>query len=169
VIQQINQFEETFKFFDENGDGEITKGELAKALAKLGYKPTPASIETLMNDYDRDNDGKITLNEFVDMMIQKAHRPPTPQCRRLLHSTKTKTASSQPKSSSLGMQQLGTQMTDEQIAAMIRAVDKDADGKVDFKEFSSNVSIINNLTSICPQRRCGTAISRNHTPRRAPH
>jgi Ca2+-binding EF-hand superfamily protein len=52
--QQINQFEETFKLFDENGDGEITKGELAKALAKLGYKPTRClNLETLMSEYDQ--------------------------------------------------------------------------------------------------------------------
>jgi Ca2+-binding EF-hand superfamily protein len=133
--QQINQFEETFKLFDENGDGEITKGELAKALAKLGYKPTPASIDTLMNDYDRDNDGKITLNEFVDMMIQKSQAT-NATMQAFVAFDKNKDGFITAEELKLGMQQLGTQMTDEQIAAMIRAVDKDADGKVDFKEFS---------------------------------
>jgi Ca2+-binding EF-hand superfamily protein len=133
--QQINQFEETFKLFDENGDGEITKGELTKAMAKLGYKPTVASISKLMSEYDKDNNGKITLNEFVDMMIQKAQATNTTM-QAFAAFDKNKDGFITAEELQLGMQQLGTQMTDEQIAAMIRAVDKDADGKVDFKEFS---------------------------------
>lgn len=132
---QIAQFEETFKLFDENGDGEITKGELAKALAKLGYKPTPTSIETLMTEYDRDHDGKITLNEFVDMMIHKSQAA-NATMQAFVAFDKNKDGFITAEELKLGMQQLGTQMSDEQIAAMIAAVDKDKDGKVDFKEFA---------------------------------
>lgn len=132
---QIAQFEETFKLFDENGDGEITKGELAKALAKLGYKPTPSSIETLMREYDRDHDGKITLNEFVDMMIHKSQAA-NATMQAFVAFDKNKDGFITAEELKLGMQQLGTQMSDEQIAAMIAAVDKDKDGKVDFKEFA---------------------------------
>jgi Ca2+-binding EF-hand superfamily protein len=78
---------------------------------------------------------KITLNEFVDMMIQKAQATNTTM-QAFAAFDKNKDGFITAEELQLGMQQLGTQMTDEQIAAMIRAVDKDADGKVDFKEFS---------------------------------
>merc|ERR1712169_40150 len=65
---QIAQFKETFKLFDHNGDGTITKEELKSAMLKLGQKPNEAALKAHLEEFDTDGDGKITLEELKQAM-----------------------------------------------------------------------------------------------------
>ena len=42
----IGQYQDTFQFFDKNGDGQISSSELCKLLVKLmGANPTEATLQ----------------------------------------------------------------------------------------------------------------------------
>ncbi|KAJ8309337.1 hypothetical protein KUTeg_014211 [Tegillarca granosa] len=67
---------EAFKVFDKNGDGHITKSELAEAMTTLGEKLSEKDVEDLIKTFDIDGDGTLNidgsgaleLDEFIDMM-----------------------------------------------------------------------------------------------------
>lgn len=72
----IKEYEEkvlkdSFRMFDLNGDGFISKHELKKILAAAGDKMAEKEAEELLREADTNKDGKISYDEFVAMMSKK--------------------------------------------------------------------------------------------------
>jgi len=68
---------ETFRRFDANGDGLITRDELAsvfRLLCKNGKGWDDASIDALMVAADTNRDGKIQYEEFVNWVMNDASK-----------------------------------------------------------------------------------------------
>merc|ERR1740121_3247700 len=61
-----------FSKFDKNGDGTITREELAKILKSLDPEKysDDARIEQMIEDADSDKDGVIDYMEFVDWVFK---------------------------------------------------------------------------------------------------
>ncbi|MFI0444395.1 EF-hand domain-containing protein [Actinomadura sp. 6N118] len=58
----------TFKEFDRDGDGYITREEFAAALNKRGEEVTTVELDSIFkaaDERDGDVDGKISLAEFM--------------------------------------------------------------------------------------------------------
>ncbi|OWF39528.1 calmodulin-beta-like [Mizuhopecten yessoensis] len=62
---------ESFKMFDLDGDGFISKAELKKILTAAGDKMAEQEAEELLQEADTNKDGKISYGEFVDMICKK--------------------------------------------------------------------------------------------------
>ena len=64
------EIRKTFKTFDSNGDGVITRNELADLMTALnnGAAPTPDMVEAQMRRLDRDGNGRIDRGEFRKAM-----------------------------------------------------------------------------------------------------
>ncbi|KAK8946134.1 hypothetical protein KSP40_PGU017466 [Platanthera guangdongensis] len=58
------EMERMFKKFDANGDGKISKSELAEALRTLGSTSND-DVHRMMVELDTDGDGFIDFNEFA--------------------------------------------------------------------------------------------------------
>lgn len=58
----------SFKFYDENRDGNITADELQTALEKAGEKCTLEEVQLLFRHGDRNDDGLITVDEWMMFM-----------------------------------------------------------------------------------------------------
>eukprot|EP01095_Lingulamoeba_sp_RSL-Kostka_P001434 TRINITY_DN1200_c2_g3_i1.p1 TRINITY_DN1200_c2_g3~~TRINITY_DN1200_c2_g3_i1.p1 ORF type:complete len:203 (-),score=90.66 TRINITY_DN1200_c2_g3_i1:139-747(-) len=59
-----------FEDFDKDGDGFITKDEIAQTMKKIGVQLTDKQIQDMINEADEDNDGVISYQEFVIMMMK---------------------------------------------------------------------------------------------------
>merc|ERR1719382_2390503 len=58
-----------FRVFDKNGDGRITKDELAAVLSDGDVNEAYGdAVATIMKDTDANNDGEIDFAEFKEMM-----------------------------------------------------------------------------------------------------
>jgi len=58
-----------FRLFDRNGDGKISKDELAQVLSNGDIeKVAERSLQDLMQEVDGDGDGNIDFEEFMKMM-----------------------------------------------------------------------------------------------------
>jgi Ca2+-binding EF-hand superfamily protein len=72
-MEMSNQFKQVFKLIDTNGDGKISTSELSKLLSRLGYKNRIAAKEAegMVNVLDSNGDGFVDLEEFMVVMDDK--------------------------------------------------------------------------------------------------
>lgn len=68
--ENMDELEKSFKMFDKNGDGTITKEELREAMIKFGEKMSDDEISEMLEAADVNGDGVIDYNEFCQMMLQ---------------------------------------------------------------------------------------------------
>ena len=47
---EINEYKEAFAMFDKNGDGLISKSELAVVLKSMGRTPTEKELQAMVNN-----------------------------------------------------------------------------------------------------------------------
>jgi calmodulin len=50
-----------------DGDGKITKDELATIMGTIGKKPTETELGDIINEFDTDGNGAIEFDEFLAM------------------------------------------------------------------------------------------------------
>ena len=60
-----------FSKFDLDGDGSISRTELAHGMVMLGIKLTSKEIDHLMDVCDEDGDGELDFNEFVTKTLNQ--------------------------------------------------------------------------------------------------
>ena len=53
---------QTFRFFDKDNDGSISKSELRQVMQKFGELLTEEEIDAMIEEADIDGDGEITYS-----------------------------------------------------------------------------------------------------------
>ena len=54
MVLLVTEFQEAFDVFDDNGDGKISREELAKMMTRLGQMTSEEEITNIMTKADRD-------------------------------------------------------------------------------------------------------------------
>ncbi|GJM94917.1 hypothetical protein PR202_ga11601 [Eleusine coracana subsp. coracana] len=138
------EVEQVFRKYDANGDGKISAEELAAVLhALLGAPPGPGEVRRMMEEMDVDRDGFIDLAEFVafhcggrdgeeagdaaasEAELREAFRMYDADSNGLISAKELHRV----------LRQLGEKCSVADCARMIRSVDADGDGSVNFDEF----------------------------------
>jgi len=122
-----------FKEFDLNGDGFIQRDELKAVMIKMGQSPTEDELTAMFNAADRDSDGNISFQEFLTI----AHANPLSLSLKAVFEELDVDGDQHITRSELrtAFQRMGHTLTDQEINAIYKHVDKDANGKIDFNEF----------------------------------
>ncbi|KAI5732253.1 hypothetical protein M8J77_023910 [Diaphorina citri] len=140
---QMNEFKEAFRLFDKDGDGSITKEELGRVMRSLGQFAREEELQQMLEEVDINGDGYFSFEEFVEIVYNMGA------------TTEEKTADQEEKelrdafrvfdkhnrgyisASDLRavLQCLGEDLSEEEIEDMIKEVDVDGDGRIDFNEF----------------------------------
>uniref|UniRef100_A0A8D8WFF9 Calmodulin n=1 Tax=Cacopsylla melanoneura TaxID=428564 RepID=A0A8D8WFF9_9HEMI len=140
---QMNEFKEAFRLFDKDGDGSITKEELGRVMRSLGQFAREEELQRMLEEVDINGDGYFSFEEFVEIVYNMGA------------TTEEKTADQEEKelrdafrvfdkhnrgyisASDLRavLQCLGEDLSEEEIEDMIKEVDVDGDGRIDFNEF----------------------------------
>ncbi|XP_076237646.1 uncharacterized protein LOC143181212 [Calliopsis andreniformis] len=141
---QMKEFREAFRLFDKDGDGSITKEELGRVMRSLGQFARAEELRTMLQEIDIDGDGNVSFEEFVEIVsnIGASETAPTDQDQeeqelrdafRVFdkHNRGYITASDL----RAVLQCLGEDLSEEEIEDMIKEVDVDGDGRIDFYEF----------------------------------
>ena len=135
--EQKSEYREAFSIFDTNGDGTITFEELTKAMQSLGKDATPTEIQDMIDNADVNSDGKIEFEEFVRLMADDSSS--IDHDKELLAAFKVFDKDGNGKISHTELKQvmedLGENMTEQEIDNMIKDADTDDDGMVNYQEF----------------------------------
>jgi len=68
VAQNEANILRTFRAFDKNKNGRISRDELKEAMATLGQELSSAQISKMMEMADADGDGELNYTEFARIM-----------------------------------------------------------------------------------------------------
>jgi len=68
---QRRQLKTIFQAFDKDGDGHVTRDELAEIMRSMGKRPLKSKIDRIFQQADTDGNGTIELSEFVSFFIGK--------------------------------------------------------------------------------------------------
>ncbi|EJW82212.1 calmodulin [Wuchereria bancrofti] len=115
TTEEIDEFREAFMMFDKDGNGTISTKELGIAMRSLGQNPTEQEIMEMINEVDIDDSEMI--REAFRVFDKDGNGVITAQEFRYF------------------MVHMGMQFSEDEVDEMIREVDVDGDGDIDYEEF----------------------------------
>lgn len=137
--EQRQEIKEAFDLFDTDKSGSIDYHELKVAMRALGFDVRKAEVLKIMKEYDRHETGQIEYADFVEIMTQKiSERDPEEEIRKafsLFDDDQTGTISI--KNLRRVARELGENLSDDELQAMIEEFDRNGDGVIDEAEFMS--------------------------------
>lgn len=150
-----NQLKLVFEFLDANGDGKLSPVELREVLLRLGHDKSVAEKEAewMVKEMDRDGDGLVDIDEFMDVVNfddkaggEKELGGGGGGGGELMDAfmifDKDKNGFISAKELQRVLVSLGCgNCSLRECRKMIKAVDRDGNGLVDFEEFRSMMSI----------------------------
>ncbi|TQD90757.1 hypothetical protein C1H46_023689 [Malus baccata] len=131
-----DEVQKVFKGFDASGEGKISINELGNDLKALGSNVSGDKLKRVMVDLDTDNDGFICLDEFNAFWVSGSKDGGAAELKDafdlydqdrngLISTTELH----------LVLSRLNLACTVEDCNRMIKSVDADGDGNVNFEEF----------------------------------
>ncbi|KAF6302756.1 centrin-1 [Rhinolophus sinicus] len=134
---QKQEVREAFDLFDADGSGTIDVKELKVAMRALGFEPRKEEMKKMISEVDKEGTGKISFNDFLAVMTQKMAEKDTKEeilkAFRLFDDDETGKISF--KNLKRVANELGENLTDEELQEMIDEADRDGDGEVNQEEF----------------------------------
>ena len=135
--EQKQEIKEAFDLFDTDKTGTIDYHELKVAMRALGFDVKKAEVLNLMRDFDRDGSNQIEYPDFLEIMtIKIAERDPVEE---ILKAFKLFDEDNSGKITLRNLRrvarELGENLSDDELQAMIDEFDKDGDGEINEGEF----------------------------------
>jgi len=141
---------ESFKKFDTNNDGEISRQEVVQGAASAGLKLSADEIDALFILGDKDGNGEISFSEFAEIMIPTAperiaklkkcfrNRSEIESAFRRFDANKDGAISFEEMKN--GLNTSGLLFTDQEVEICFAVADTDGDNEVSLSEFVSLLS-----------------------------
>ena len=134
LIQKEYGFTECFKRFDKSKKGQISTKECEQVLTSIFGELTQKTIQKMVNYADINRDGVINYGEFTDIMKQKIRRNNFLKEFQLLDTNGDGKISAHEVKSVI--KKVGkVQKTEDEIQKIIKNVDRNGDGCLDYNEF----------------------------------
>merc|ERR1712178_368259 len=119
----IKGLRETFISLDENGDGLLTIAELKGGLERAGLRCAPKDLEAMVDSLDGDGSGYIDYSEFLAAAFDIFDLDNDGQ---ITQAELKQVLAVDGVSEVVGL---------ESVESIIKELDKDGDGSIDFQEF----------------------------------
>ncbi|CDW86002.1 centrin [Stylonychia lemnae] len=135
--EQKQEIKEAFDLFDTDKTGTIDYHELKVAMRALGFDVKKQEVLNLMKEYDRDNTGQIEYHDFLEIMTHKiSERDPVEEILKAFKLfDEDNTGRISLRNLRRVARELGENLSDDELQAMIDEFDKDGDGEINEQEF----------------------------------
>ncbi|KAG0143974.1 hypothetical protein CROQUDRAFT_660490 [Cronartium quercuum f. sp. fusiforme G11] len=140
--EQKMEIKEAFELFDTDKDGAIDYHELKVAMRALGFDLKKPEVLKILRDHDKQGQGLIEFVEFDKVMTEKIQaRDPREEILRAfkLFDTDNKGKISLRDLRKIS-KELGENLDEEELSAMIEEFDLDQDGEINEQEFFAIMS-----------------------------
>lgn len=134
---QKQELKEAFELFDADKVGSIDLHELKVLMRALGFDVKKADVIKIVHDVDPNNEGTVVYEQFLEIMGEKyAQRDPEDEIKKAFqlfdddHSGLIDI-----KNMKRVARELGENLSEEELQAMIDEFDRDQDGKISSDEF----------------------------------
>ncbi|KAF6022218.1 CETN3 [Bugula neritina] len=135
--EQKQEIKEAFDLFDSDKDRLIDYHELKVSLKALGFERKKAEVLKILRDYDRNNSGKICFEDFnevvTDMMLDRDPQEEMAKAFQLFDDDTSGKISL--RNLRRVARDLGEEIDDDELRAMIDEFDLDQDGEISMEEF----------------------------------
>ncbi|EAR85531.1 EF-hand protein (macronuclear) [Tetrahymena thermophila SB210] len=135
--EELIEIKQAFDIFDQSGDGTIDPQELRQAFEELGWKGNSKFIYKILEEIDNDYSGGIGFDEFLQIATSKVtdknSKKETDKVFRMFDCNESNR-------NGKGFitiddlrriaEDLGEEMTEEELQDMFNRADADQDGKV---------------------------------------
>jgi len=148
----IESLQNTFRSLDQNGDGMLSPEEIREGMTKQGMK-VPKALEDLIKSVDMNGSGTIDYTEFLAASLDKKLYMQRDVCWnafRIFDLDGDGKITREELSKVLNGNSVKTTLGAGKIESLIREVDQDGDGEIDFEEF---VAMMTPQTSPTKRRR----------------
>jgi calmodulin len=132
---QINEIKECFTLYDKDGDGKISCRELGTVVRSLGQNPTEAEVNEIIRTVLRDQPFDLAGLYQVMSRFMADPRDKQEEIReafRVFDRDGTGTISAAELRHV--MTNIGEKLSDQEVDEMIREIDVDRDGQVNYEE-----------------------------------
>ncbi|KAE8218351.1 hypothetical protein CF319_g7758 [Tilletia indica] len=135
--EQRQEIKEAFELFDTDKDGAIGYHELKVAMRALGFDLKKAEVLKILKDHDRSGQGFIEWEDFNRIMTERiAARDPIDEIRRAFALFDDDgTGKINLRNLKRVAKELGENLDDDELQAMIDEFDLDQDGEISEQEF----------------------------------
>ena len=148
-LQNKDEVKIVFNRFDVNGDGKISAVELTDIMKALGSDTSPEEVTRMMEEIDTDRDGFINLEEFAGFLKNSNNVDEDGGAKELKEAFEMYDLNKNGLISSSELHQILTRLGEgcslQDCKNMIKTVDSDGDGFVNFEEFKKMMT--NNASS----------------------
>lgn len=132
----VEELKRVFSRFDANGDGKISVNELDNVLRSLGSGVPAAELQRVMDDLDTNHDGFINLSEFAAFCRSDTTDGGASELKDAFDLyDQDKNGLISAAELHLVLNRLGLKCSVDECHNMIKSVDSDGDGNVNFEEF----------------------------------
>ncbi|KAH7852134.1 hypothetical protein Vadar_020981 [Vaccinium darrowii] len=140
------EVEQVFNKFDANGDGKISPKELRSLLKTLGTDTSEEEVGRVMEEIDKDGDGFIDPYEFTEFYKKGTSSSNGDDANKELRDAfdlydKDKNGLISAGELHAVLKSLGEKCSLADCSRMIRSVDVDGDGCVNFEEFKKMMKV----------------------------
>ncbi|CAD6572114.1 MAG: Calcium-binding component of the spindle pole body (SPB) half-bridge [Cyphobasidiales sp. Tagirdzhanova-0007] len=135
--EQKQEIREAFDLFDTDKDGAIGFHELKVALRALGFDLKKAEVLKILRDHDRQGTGLMAYEDFSKVVTERIlARDPLDEIRRAFRLFDDDgTGRISIRNLKRVAKELGENLDDEELQAMIDEFDLDQDGEISEAEF----------------------------------
>ncbi len=135
--EQKQEIKEAFDLFDTEGRNEIDAKELKVAMRALGFEPKKEEVRKILQEIDKNGEGVIRFEDFAEIMtVKMLERDPVEEMKKAFmliceegHDKITL------KSLKKTAEELGENMTKEELQEMLEEADRDGDGEIGEEDF----------------------------------
>ncbi|XP_069607785.1 centrin-3 isoform X1 [Ranitomeya imitator] len=148
--EQKQEIKDAFDLFDTDKDKAIDYHELKVAMRALGFDVKKADVLRILKDYDSEATGRISFEDFkevglkpqlfaenavTDLILDRDPQEEMMKAFKLFDDDDSGRISM--RNLRRVARELGENMSDEELRAMIEEFDKDGDGEINLQEFIS--------------------------------
>ncbi|KAG0353178.1 EF-hand protein [Gamsiella multidivaricata] len=136
---QISEFKEGFSLFDRKGNGTIEASSLGDLLRAMGQNPTQAQVRDLVAQADPSGSNLINFDTFLKVLMRPDGFKPAGTYQEFINGFKVfdKEGNGYISVGELRyvLTNLGEKLTDAEVDELIKGVETDKSGKVNYEDF----------------------------------